>query len=128
VEAELAAMAPQTLQLSIFHWNARLARYAKTGQYEKIRQLFQQAQQEGIPLIVSILFKCSMHVQIYKHMKRADMYINRSPKVTGSQMSVWVVALLTCMPNVGVWRRLGEYSTKCLHAILSLGMPSFSDT
>jgi pentatricopeptide repeat protein len=49
VEAELAAMAPRTLQLSIFHWNAWLARYAKTGQYEKIRQLFQQMQQEGIP-------------------------------------------------------------------------------
>jgi hypothetical protein len=31
VEAELAVMAPGIVQLSIFSWNSRLARYVKVG-------------------------------------------------------------------------------------------------
>jgi pentatricopeptide repeat protein len=48
VEAELAAMAPGTVQLSIFSWNSRLARYVKAGQYENTTRLFQQMKQEGM--------------------------------------------------------------------------------
>jgi len=48
VEAELAVMAPGTIQLTIFSWNRRLARYVKLGQYEKAMELFHQMQQEGI--------------------------------------------------------------------------------
>jgi pentatricopeptide repeat protein len=48
VEAELAAMAPGTVQLSIFSWNSKLARYAKAGQYENAMRLFEQMKQEGM--------------------------------------------------------------------------------
>ncbi|KAH8934858.1 hypothetical protein BDL97_17G001400 [Sphagnum fallax] len=48
VEAELAALAPGTVQLDKFSWNRRLARYVKAGQPEKTMELFQQMQQEGL--------------------------------------------------------------------------------
>jgi hypothetical protein len=37
------------------------------------------------------------------------------------------VALLTCMPSVGAWRRLWECSMSCHLEILSLEMPCFKD-
>jgi hypothetical protein len=45
-------------------------------------------------------------------------------KVGRIQISLSGVALLTCMPSVGAWRRLGECSTSCHLEILSLGMIS----
>jgi pentatricopeptide repeat protein len=44
VAAELAAMAPGTVQLNIFAWNKKLTKYVKDGQPEKVMQLFQQMQ------------------------------------------------------------------------------------
>ncbi len=44
----MAAMAPGTVQLHIFSWNMKLAKYVKDGQPEKAMQLFQQMQQEGM--------------------------------------------------------------------------------
>ncbi|CAK9193903.1 unnamed protein product [Sphagnum jensenii] len=41
-------MAPGTVQLHIFSWNMKLAKYVKDGQPEKAMQLFQQMQQEGM--------------------------------------------------------------------------------
>ncbi len=41
-------MAPGTVQLSIFSWNSRLARYVKAGQYENAMRLFKQMKQEGM--------------------------------------------------------------------------------
>jgi pentatricopeptide repeat protein len=48
VEAEMAAMVPGTVQLNVFAWNKKLAKYVKAGEPEKTLQLFQQLQQEGI--------------------------------------------------------------------------------
>jgi len=48
VEAKLAALAPGSVPLHIFSWNAKLTRYVKDGQYEKVLELFQQMQQQGI--------------------------------------------------------------------------------
>jgi hypothetical protein len=36
-----------------------------------------------------------------------------------SQMSLWVIALLTCMPRVGEWKMLLECSTGWPHIMLS---------
>jgi pentatricopeptide repeat protein len=47
VAAELAAMAPGTIQLDSFSWNRRLARYVKAGQCKKTLELFYQMQLEG---------------------------------------------------------------------------------
>jgi pentatricopeptide repeat protein len=44
----MAAMAPGTVQLHIFSWNMKLAKYVKDGRPEKAMQLFQQMQQEGM--------------------------------------------------------------------------------
>jgi hypothetical protein len=44
VAAEMAAMAPGTVQLHIFSRNKKLTKYAKDGQPEKAMQLFQQMQ------------------------------------------------------------------------------------
>ncbi|CAK9196087.1 unnamed protein product [Sphagnum troendelagicum] len=63
VEAELAAMAPGTVQSDTFAWNQRFARYVKAGQHEKTIKLFQQIQHEGmIPdtfTFVQVLNSCA---------------------------------------------------------------------
>jgi hypothetical protein len=41
VAAEMAEMAPGTVQLNLFPWNQKLAKYVKDGQPEKVMQLFQ---------------------------------------------------------------------------------------
>ncbi len=42
--AEMAAMAPGTVQFNIFAWNKKLTKYVKDGQPEKAIQLVQQPQ------------------------------------------------------------------------------------
>ncbi len=44
VEAEMAVMAPGTVQLNIFVQNKKLAKYVKAGEPDKTLQLFQQLQ------------------------------------------------------------------------------------
>ncbi|CAM6077741.1 unnamed protein product [Sphagnum tenellum] len=44
----MAAMAPGKLQLHIFSWNKKLAKYVMDGQPETVMQLFQQIQREGM--------------------------------------------------------------------------------
>ncbi len=46
--AKIAALAPGTVQLNIFAWNQKLTKYMKDGKPEKVMQLFQQMQQEGV--------------------------------------------------------------------------------
>jgi pentatricopeptide repeat protein len=41
-------MAPGTVQLDMFSWNRRLARYVKAGQHEKTIELYQEMQQKGM--------------------------------------------------------------------------------
>jgi hypothetical protein len=44
VAAEMATMAPGTVQFNIFAWNKKLTKYVKDGQPEKAIQLVQQPQ------------------------------------------------------------------------------------
>jgi hypothetical protein len=44
VAAEMAAMAPGTVQFNILAWNKKLTKYVKERQPEKAIQLFQQPQ------------------------------------------------------------------------------------
>jgi hypothetical protein len=64
-------MAPGTVQLDIFSWNRRLARYAIVVQHEKTVELFQEMQQDAL------WFQCSMHVLVYEHLKRVDGLMDR---------------------------------------------------
>jgi pentatricopeptide repeat protein len=41
-------MAPGTVQMDSFSWNRRLAKYVKTGEYEKTMELFKQMQKRGM--------------------------------------------------------------------------------
>jgi hypothetical protein len=43
-------------------------------------------------------------VQVLLQLMMAGVHISRSFKVGGMQMSLWVVALLTCIQIVGAWR------------------------
>jgi len=53
---------------------------------------------------------------------RGGMLMSLSCNVGGIQISLWVVAWLACMQNVGAWRMLAECSIRCIHEISSLGM------
>ncbi len=46
--AKMAAIAPGTVQLSIFAWNKKLTKYVKDGQSEKAVQYFRQMQWGGM--------------------------------------------------------------------------------
>ncbi len=97
----MAALPPGTVRLHIFSWNARLARHVKAGQFEQTMDLFQQMQQEGMSPDKFTFLRVSMHVLVYKHLKRAKMSTDLSENMAVSQMSMWVTTSLTCMPNVG---------------------------
>ncbi len=49
------------------------------------------------------------------------MFISRSQKVVSSLISLWGIACLTCMQNVGAWRILREFSSdailRCGHLV-----------
>jgi pentatricopeptide repeat protein len=47
VEAEVAAMAPGTVQLNRFSWNRKLQKHVKDGQPEMALQCFKEMQREG---------------------------------------------------------------------------------
>ncbi len=47
------------------------------------------------------------------HLMRVGVLMTRSFKVGVIEMSLWAVALLTFVQNVGAWRMLGECSTRC---------------
>jgi pentatricopeptide repeat domain-containing protein 1 len=81
-------MAPGTVQLSIFSWNAILAKYVKAGQYEKTMGLFHQLQQKGIVLNRSsfpVLKACAslfaleegkkIHSQVVESGCESDVYV-----------------------------------------------------
>jgi pentatricopeptide repeat protein len=47
VAAEMAAMAPGTVQLNIFAWNQKIKTYVRNGKRKKALQFFQQMHREG---------------------------------------------------------------------------------
>ncbi len=101
-------MAPGTIQLHIFSWNTKLARYFKMGQYdEKSIELFQQMQQEGlmIPDMLNALAGLRaleegrhVHIQIMQSGCQLDAYV-------GSSLTEFVatfVSLLSACSHAGL--------------------------
>jgi pentatricopeptide repeat protein len=92
VEAELEAMAPGSLQVSVFQWNRKLARCALVGQHEKTIELFQKMKQEGITpdsfTFVRVLNACAslqllgegrcIHSQILHNSCKFDIFVGNS--------------------------------------------------
>ncbi|CAK9238066.1 unnamed protein product [Sphagnum troendelagicum] len=90
--AQLAAMAPGTVQLDMFSWNRRLARYVKAGQYEKTIELYQEMQQKGMSpdnfTFVPVLNACAslraleagrkVHEEIIQSGCEADLFVGNS--------------------------------------------------
>jgi pentatricopeptide repeat protein len=100
VEAKLAAMAPRSIQPSVFQWNVRLARYVKSGQYEKTVDLFKQMKREGmVPddvTFVHVLKACSSS-QALKEGQHVHQEIVRRG----------------CESNIAVGSRLIDMYAKC---------------
>ncbi|KAH9571029.1 hypothetical protein CY35_02G072600 [Sphagnum magellanicum] len=92
VRAQLAAMAPGTVQLDMFSWNRRLARYVKAGQHEKTIELYQEMQQKGMSpdnfTFVPVLNACAslraleagrkVHEEIIQSGCEADVFVGSS--------------------------------------------------
>jgi len=100
VEAKLAVMAPRSIQPSVFQWNVRLARYVKSGQYEKTVDLFKQMKREGmVPddvTFVHVLKACSSS-QALKEGQHVHQEIVRRG----------------CESNIAVGSRLIDMYAKC---------------
>jgi pentatricopeptide repeat protein len=96
VEAELAAMAPGTVQSDTFAWNQKFARYVKAGQHEKTIRLFQQMQQEGmIPdtfTFVQVLNSCACLGAL-----EAGRHIHKKVLQSGCESTVYVANSLIDM-------------------------------
>ncbi|KAH8930887.1 hypothetical protein BDL97_20G005200 [Sphagnum fallax] len=92
VRAQLAAMAPGTVQLDMLSWNRRLARYVKAGQHEKTIELYQEMQQKGTSrdnfTFVPVLNACAslraleagrkVHEEIIQSGCKADVFVGSS--------------------------------------------------
>ncbi len=126
VEVEMAVIAPGTLYLTVFHgievlqvlWHQNMRRQQRFSNKCNMKAWTQTN---------SYLFMFLMHLLTYKHLKRTSMFINRWFKLVVSLMCLWELALLTCMPKVGVWRMLWECSWRSPHVMWCLGLPSYWD-
>jgi pentatricopeptide repeat protein len=131
VEAEVAAMAPGTVQLNIFSWNRRLFRHVKAGQYEQTMELFHQLQQEGLSpdryTFVPVLNACAslqalaegrcIHKQIIQSGFESDLFVGNSLidmyAKCGSMEDTWRV--FNKMPSCDVvsWNAMISGHVKC---------------
>jgi pentatricopeptide repeat protein len=95
----------------------------KCGDGRKALELFQQMKLEAVEpnsvTFVGVLNACASigALEEGRHLHQQILESNCE------SISLWAIASLTCIPNVGAWRRLGEYSTRCPHAMWSLGLP-----
>jgi hypothetical protein len=66
-------------------------------------------------------------VPAWFYLKRPGVFITRSFKVVWSQMSLRVIAWLTCMRNWGAWSMLWKCFMRCHLKLWSLGLPYLED-
>ncbi len=118
VAAEMSAMAPGIMQLHPFAWNGKLTKYVKDGQLEKVVQLFQHMQLEGM---TPDKFTFVQAIKACAGLRALED--GRLVQSGCESVSLWEIAWLTCMQNVGAFRRLGECSTRCHLKMWSLGAP-----
>ncbi|CAK9272582.1 unnamed protein product [Sphagnum jensenii] len=92
VQVKLAALAPESVQLSIDAWNAKLGRYVKSGQCEQAIELFQQMERECMTpstfTFVTVLKACAklgllqegkrIHTQILQKGCESDIFVSTS--------------------------------------------------
>jgi pentatricopeptide repeat protein len=131
VAAEIAAMAPGTVQLNIFAWNQKFSKYAKDGKLEKVIQLFQQMQLEGISpdkfTFVPVIKACAglgaledgrlVHKQLIQSGFESDVFVGSSLvdmyAKCGSIKDAWRVFNKMPSRNVVTWNAMVLGHVKC---------------
>ncbi len=129
--AEIAAMAPGTVQLNIFAWNQKFSKYAKDGKLEKVIQLFQQMQLEGISpdkfTFVPVIKACAglgaledgrlVHKQLIQSGFESDVFVGSSLvdmyAKCGSIKDAWRVFNKMSSRNVVTWTAMILGHVKC---------------
>ncbi len=101
----------------------------KCGEEQAALKLFQQMQQEHVlpnPItFVGVLNACAS-VLALEEGRRAHKQIIESDFESNFFVRSSLVDM-TCMPNVGAWKRLGGCSTRCHHMMWSPGTPCLED-
>ncbi len=70
-----------------------------------------------------VLKACASVVALEQGLSKVGMLKERLVKMVLNLIFLWVIASLTCMPNVGIQRMLGEYSIVCPFVMQFHGLP-----
>ncbi len=108
---------------NVISWTSMIQGYVRCGEGKRALELFWQMQQEGVEpncvTFIGVLNACASVAALDK-----GRHVHQQIIQSGCDLIfLWlIIALLTCMPNVGALMMHSKFSAGCLHMMWSLGL------